>query len=72
MVKTAKARRRRPKVQGAVKVKVFTDNGKSWIEERCWRCRRVLNRHYRICVNACTKRVQCPTCKAINIVEEEI
>lgn len=69
-VRTTK-RGRRPKIQGAYKVKVISDEGRAWIEERCWRCGRVLKRHPISQFYFKVEQMNCPSCKALNIVEVE-
>ena len=64
-------RRKRAKVQSSHKIKVFANDGSSWVEERCWRCGRVLSKHLYICGKTYTQKVSCPSCKAINIIELE-
>ncbi len=64
-------RRKRPKIQSSQKIRVFASDGSSWVEERCWRCGRVLNKHLYMCGKTYTEKMSCPSCKAINIVEFE-
>ncbi len=69
-VKTVK-RGRRPKIQGAYKVRVFSEEGKSWVEERCWRCGKVLKKHPPSQFSFRIEQIHCPSCKAINLIETE-
>jgi|GEM_PF-1356558 len=64
-------RGRRPSINVAFKVRVFTSDGDSWVEERCWRCGRVLNRHHVILSTPIKEETPCPSCRAINKVERE-
>ena len=67
----ATRRGRRPKVQSSYKVKVITADGKEWVEERCWKCGRVLQKHPKAHFYVRIEQMPCPSCKAINLVEEE-
>ncbi len=71
MVGTVTKRARRPKIQSSYKVKVFSIDGKSWVEERCWKCGRILRKHPPSNPYTRIEQFQCPTCKAINLVEGE-
>ena len=64
-------RRKRTKVQSTYKVKVISETGRSWIEERCWKCKKTLQKHppYRLSIKR--EQMQCPSCRAVNIVEVE-
>lgn len=64
-------RGRRARINVAFKVRVFTNEGDQWVEERCWRCGRVLNRHHMVLSTPVKEEITCPSCKAINRVERE-
>lgn len=68
---TIPRRGRRPKIGVAFKVRVFNTEGDNWVEERCWRCGRVLNKRRLLLVAPRKEQVVCPSCKAINKVERE-
>ncbi len=67
----ATRRGRRPRINPAFKVRVFTPEGDYWVEERCWRCGRVLSRHKMFLSTPKKEEIHCPSCKAINKVERE-
>ncbi len=69
MVGTTTRRGRRPKIQSAYKVKVISAEGKAWVEERCWKCGRVLRKHPTSNPYARIEQMHCPSCKAVNLVE---
>ncbi|WP_068550090.1 hypothetical protein [Thermosulfidibacter takaii] len=71
MITGTTRRGRRPKIQSSYKVKVTTPDGRSWVEERCWKCSRVLRKHPSTNLYVKIEQIQCPTCKAINLVEGE-
>ncbi len=68
---SATRRGRRPRINPAFKVRVFSSDGDYWVEERCWRCGRVLNRHRMFLSTPAKEEINCPSCKAVNRVERE-
>jgi len=67
----AHKRGRKAKINVAFKVRVFSNEGDSWVEERCWRCGRVLSKHRLILASPGKEEISCPSCKAINKIEKE-
>ena len=68
---SATKRGRRSKINPAFKVRVFGNDGDCWVEERCWRCGRVLNKHRTFLSTPTKEEISCPSCRAINKVERE-
>lgn len=67
----AARRGRRPRINPAFKVRVFSSDGDRWVEERCWRCGRVLSTHRAFLSTPSKEEISCPTCRAINRVDKE-
>ncbi len=70
MIATTK-KKRRVKIQRSYKIKVVSAEGKSWVEERCWKCGKVLQKHPNTKLYVNITQVQCPNCKAFNLIEVE-
>lgn len=60
---------KRDNIKDAVMIKIIRTNGESWIEEKCWKCGKVLKKHFHPILSVHIEKVPCPNCKAVNLVE---
>ncbi|MGB9668385.1 MAG: hypothetical protein ACPLSJ_03070 [Thermosulfidibacteraceae bacterium] len=59
----------RSSVKDAIMVKVTKSNGDYWVEGKCWKCGKVLKRYNHPVLTVNIKKVSCPSCKALNLIE---